>query len=1039
MAGVLRPPTLFIYIGAVPGSRTRLVALVVAALMAAAPGRASAQTRLTDAGRGPAESGWALAASRLFVTSDAGRSWADATPPAHSLTTASADFSPDGALWLASIASDGVRAFVSTDAGGSWTSSSLPPFSFEPGAVTVAARTAREAWLLVERASNANFSDGALFSTADAGASWQRLGPVPAAGLLALTPSGEAMLVGGPSGREVHVTTDAGASWRPALLPASWDRDEVWLARPVFTGDEWLVAATGADQRGQALVSLRWTIDGQRLDPREQARWAAAVSAASTSRDGADVAGRLARNARGGGRARGLSVAGGTAAAFDAPATGEPWVMTRRGTCEEGKQQCTEVTTLWLAGADGPIDVTPGPPAATAVAIAPRDVATSGNRGFDKCTAASVASLQAWWHESPYRDVNIYIGGISRGCSQPLLTAGWVRDVFAQGWTLIPTWVGYQAPCTSCTSCRNRFSLDTIEADAEGAREADRASEAAAGLGLAGQTVVYLDIEAYASNDRACRDAVSAFVNGWGRRMRERGNVAGVYGSATNASQDWTGITHRPDAVWIGKWDQRDTVWGLTPLSDAEWANHQRIHQYRGGHDETWGGITFNIDNDVEDGPVAVPAGVSTSDVTPPDLVVESPAPDAVVTAPVIQVRGTASDAERGDSGIARVLVNGVEANGGAAAGRDVASWRADITLGTGTHEITIEAADASAARNITRRVVRVTVTTAPGEPAPDPPPMPSPAPTLPSSPTPLASGLTDPRGLWLDAAAVYWIDSTGVLAHTPLVERAESVRIDETLVSPTAMTGDARALYVADARGLWRYERIDAASRTFAPPTLLTSETGEATSLIVVDDVLVWTERTSGQVRRIHLATRDVAIVASSASPTSLRRSGERLVWVDAVPRGAVWGSDLAGADVRRLAEGTNTPGAIVDGDRVLWAQMDDEGESGRLRAVSIEGGDAWTLVDGLRRPWAVAAADGAIYWVESLPEGTVWRANADGSAAARAATNAAEPTVLAVNDRALVWIERGGGEARRGRLLGMSPVPTPATTAGAARSVAR
>jgi hypothetical protein len=34
------------------------------------------------------------------------------------------------------------------------------------------------------------------------------------------------------------------------------------------------------------------------------------------------------------------------------------------------------------------------------------------------------------------------------------------------------------------------------------------------------------------------------------------------------------------------------------------WANHQRVHQYKGGHRETWGGVTINIDSSYVDGAV---------------------------------------------------------------------------------------------------------------------------------------------------------------------------------------------------------------------------------------------------------------------------------------------------------------------------------------------------------------------------------------------------------------------------------------------------
>ena len=37
-------------------------------------------------------------------------------------------------------------------------------------------------------------------------------------------------------------------------------------------------------------------------------------------------------------------------------------------------------------------------------------------------------------------------------------------------------------------------------------------------------------------------------------------------------------------------------------VPSTAWANHQRIHQYRGGHDDTYGGVTINIDSDYVDG-----------------------------------------------------------------------------------------------------------------------------------------------------------------------------------------------------------------------------------------------------------------------------------------------------------------------------------------------------------------------------------------------------------------------------------------------------
>src|SRR6185295_2225996 len=69
--------------------------------------------------------------------------------------------------------------------------------------------------------------------------------------------------------------------------------------------------------------------------------------------------------------------------------------------------------------------------------------------GFDTCLTPSSGAMSAW-AASPYRAVNMYVGGASRGCpNQPNLTASWVDTVVGKGWTLIPTYVGLQATCSN--------------------------------------------------------------------------------------------------------------------------------------------------------------------------------------------------------------------------------------------------------------------------------------------------------------------------------------------------------------------------------------------------------------------------------------------------------------------------------------------------------------------------------------------------------------------------------------------------------------
>jgi hypothetical protein len=69
--------------------------------------------------------------------------------------------------------------------------------------------------------------------------------------------------------------------------------------------------------------------------------------------------------------------------------------------------------------------------------------------------------------------------------------------------------------------------------------------------------------------------------------------------------------------VWIAHWvcsggttcSWTPTVWGLYGLSDSYWNNNQRIRQYWGNHTKTYGGVTFTIDSDYANGPVATSGG----------------------------------------------------------------------------------------------------------------------------------------------------------------------------------------------------------------------------------------------------------------------------------------------------------------------------------------------------------------------------------------------------------------------------------------------
>jgi hypothetical protein len=104
---------------------------------------------------------------------------------------------------------------------------------------------------------------------------------------------------------------------------------------------------------------------------------------------------------------------------------------------------------------------------------------------------------------------------------------------------------------------------------------------------------------------------VQTFVSAWVAELHARGYVAGVYGSSSSTARDMQALVATgtgPDNLWFANWNKNESVFGDPYVSDALWPNHQRIHQYRGGHTETYGGVTINVDNDFVDGAVVTPA-----------------------------------------------------------------------------------------------------------------------------------------------------------------------------------------------------------------------------------------------------------------------------------------------------------------------------------------------------------------------------------------------------------------------------------------------
>lgn len=277
---------------------------------------------------------------------------------------------------------------------------------------------------------------------------------------------------------------------------------------------------------------------------------------------------------------------------------------------------------LTLGGTDEPAQ-------ATAAVARKGNVVTPGDftgYGFDQCHAPEQAKMNRWLQTSPFFAVGIYISGASRACrDQPNLTPAWVSTQLRKGWRLLPITLGPQA---SCQPRFPRYGDDpTIiprpgrndrygKARKQGSAEADKTVGVAQTLGIAPGSTLWYDLEGFNLANTRCRESALAFLSGWTWRIRQLGYVSGVYSGASSgikmlddARANGRTDVQLPDQIWMARWDGQANT-STSYVRNDGWQPHARIKQYQGGHNETYGGVTINIDRNFLDlgrGSVPVP------------------------------------------------------------------------------------------------------------------------------------------------------------------------------------------------------------------------------------------------------------------------------------------------------------------------------------------------------------------------------------------------------------------------------------------------
>lgn len=601
---------------------------------------------------------WVVSDGRLLITDDGGASWRTATPPGAALTGPVAVAFLDSATgWVAELALDtpGVIAIAATNDGG-YTWQARRHTLFAPGDPAGQASTLAmdwldrdTGWLVVRQATSSNFNQGTLFGTQDGGASWQRL-TLPGGEPVRFVAATTGWTAGGPHGDAWFRSDDGGHTWLPVPLPYpdAAGRGQRRHYPPHFTADgrHGVIIVTTSTPAGQrvdwyathdggaswAVVDELPAAAGAPVAQLDAAAWLMATTG-QPLRQPATAAPFFANPA--------LATPAVALATLAMTTPDDGWATDAHGAYLLRTRDGGQSWQVQLAGAveivTPPTRLTrPGRVNAAGVGIEDRTARLAGP-GFDKCELASEEELRRWIEQSPYRAVNLYIGGNQRACENAVLDAHKLATLAAQGWTFIPTWVGPQAPCVYDPYNRlEKFATEPAIAFSQGRAEAEQALQVATELELANAdgagTVIYYDLEAYDGQDTACVEAARAFVAGWTQRLQASSSYAGLYALACNPPMTrYADTTPAPDAVWFAAWnrDQFDptmTVMTGVPawcISPAVWMQQQRIRQYTGSHDETWGGVTLNIDSNVLDGIVADLGGVAPP--APVTIVLEAP------------------------------------------------------------------------------------------------------------------------------------------------------------------------------------------------------------------------------------------------------------------------------------------------------------------------------------------------------------------------------------------------------------------------------
>jgi len=572
--------------------------------------------------------GWVAIDDALYISDNQGETWADITPKQELGVYQKIAIQADGqgSIISVNLHDESIQATVlkTRNFGEDWQiiDSNLQFVLLDNHAgpieeLFVQWHNADVGWLMAKQVSGINFSHGVLLRTIDGGKYWSAL-PCPAGERFVFIDT-QIGFMHSPAKPEIfYYTSDGGQNWEDFALPTEPLENTLFTVKlPVMLADGGLIVPLELEfEDGSRQVGFFHT---ENLLPNFKIEDSFELIKSKDSESNHDIQNEELVQA--------LMLNTDTLSFLN---KNKGWGLFEGGECQEGESEimCRYVRELRRTTDSGKSWILISLPTLPAgdiktytfpaflydssnIRVPFWQVGTYEGQAFDACEIPTLAELSNWFENSPYRGVNLYIGGISRLCANNKLNASYIAEIARQGWRLIPTWVGHQPPCTSF---KYPFPYDVDEAFEYGVNNANQAKDRMELFGLLnnGQGgIVYLDVESFSTSNEACVAATRAYIQGWTTRMRELGIMGGLYASSVNLNKAQIyNIVPTVPAVWIAEWNATRgfnpdaSVYDLRHLPNDYWYNQQRLRQYSGHLNESWGGVTLSIDPNVAHGPV---------------------------------------------------------------------------------------------------------------------------------------------------------------------------------------------------------------------------------------------------------------------------------------------------------------------------------------------------------------------------------------------------------------------------------------------------